>query len=473
MGTFTDTRAETGGKMGQKASERQIVLDILVEMESIENRKFSTIKRVLDHYDYLDARSKSFIKYLAGGTVERKITLDYCIGKFSKTPIKKMAVKILCILRMGIYQILFMNSVPDSAAVNESVKLAEKNGFFGLKAFVNGVLRNIARNKDSIEWPKPGTTTESRAKYLSVMYSEPQWLAARWIEQYGAETTRDIFKFFLETRPITIRFSRRYDTQMLKNLLSEMKKANNGKIVMKVNDLLPYAMDLLHTDNIRYLPGFDDGAFFVQDVSSMLVCELAGIKPGNTVIDVCAAPGGKSLHASDKLKGTGKVISRDISENKCMIIRENVMRMKAQNITVETFDAEKHDPELVSKADVLLCDLPCSGLGIIGRKPDIKMNTDEDAISNLQEEQRKILSSVWNYVKPGGFMIYSTCTVTKEENEDNVKWILDNLPFEAVDLSEKMPEKMKDIPTIADGYIQILPGKYGTDGFFIAKFRRI
>ncbi len=459
--------------MAKKSEERQIVLDILLEMEAIENRKFSTIKRVLDRYDYLDAQKKSFIKYLAGGTIERKITLDFVIGQYSKTPIPKMASKILCILRMGTYQILFMNSVPDSAAVNESVKLAAANGFFGLKGFVNGVLRNIARNKESIDWPEPGITFESMARYLSVMYSEPEWLCLKWIRTYGMEETRNMFKFFLKTRPVTIRFSRRYDTEMLRKLISEMKKANDGKIEMKVNSLIPYAMDLTHTDNIRYLPGFDDGAFFVQDVSSMLVCEVAGIKPDNVVVDVCAAPGGKSLHAADKLKGTGKVISRDISENKCMIIRENVQRMKATNITVETFDAERHDEKMVCKADVLLCDLPCSGLGIIGRKPDIKLNTTEDAILNLQEKQRKILKSVWNYVKTGGIMVYSTCTVSKEENEDNVRWILDNLPFEPVSLLDKLPVAMQDIETVNDGYIQILPGKYGTDGFFIAKFRRI
>jgi 16S rRNA (cytosine967-C5)-methyltransferase len=220
------------------------------------------------------------------------------------------------------------------------------------------------------------------------------------------------------------------------------------------------------------LPGYDEGAFLVQDISSMLVCEVAGIKTDNTVVDVCSAPGGKSLHAADKLKGTGQVIARDLSANKCMIIRENVNRMRAANVTVEQYDAEKHDESMESKADVLICDLPCSGLGVIGRKPDIKMNTDEESIQNLQEKQRSILNAVWNYVKPGGIMMYSTCTVTKEENEENVKWILENLPFEPVDLTEKLPEKMKSIETAKDGYIQILPGEFETDGFFIAKLRR-
>ncbi|MBE5844624.1 MAG: 16S rRNA (cytosine(967)-C(5))-methyltransferase RsmB [Butyrivibrio sp.] len=458
--------------MADNVNLRKIALDILIEMEDIEKRQLSTIKRVLDHYDYLDAQSKSFIKYLAEGTVERKITLDYVINEFSKTPTTKMAVPILCILRMGAYQILFMNSVPDSAAVNEAVKLTGKMHFFGLKGFVNAVLRNIARKKEKISWPSVGESNESRAEYLSVRYSEPKWLAEMWLNDYGFEKTREMFRFFLKPRPVTIRFARRLDAEALKELIGRMKKANNGKIEMKVNDLLPYAMELSHTDNIRYVPGFDEGAFFVQDVSSMLVCDLADFKRDGFVIDVCAAPGGKSLHASDKLKGTGRVIARDISENKCMVIRENVQRMRVENIVVEAYDAEKHDTNMENKADVLLCDLPCSGLGVIGRKPDIKMNTGEDAILNLQQKQRSILEAVWSYVKPGGIMMFSTCTVAKEENEDNVEWILKNYPFEPVDFTDKLPEKMRNIETAKNGYIQILPGEYGTDGFFIAKLRR-
>ncbi len=458
--------------MADKVNERKIVLDILIEMEKIENRELSTIKRVLDRYDYLDVKSKAFIKYLADGTVERKLTLDYVLNQFSKTPTEKMATPILCILRMGVYQILFMNSVPDSAAVNEAVKLTGKYHFAGLKGFVNAVLRNIARKKDKIEWSEPGEDVDSKARYLSIKYSEPEWLARIWISRFGMDKTESMFRFFLETRPVTIRFARRLETDELKQLVARMKKSNEGRIVLKINDILPYAMDIYHTDNIRYLPGYEEGAFFVQDVSSMLVAETAGIKPGNTVIDVCAAPGGKSLHASDKLKGTGLVISRDLSENKCILIRENVNRMKANNIRVEQYDAEKHDEEMENKADVVICDLPCSGLGVIGRKPDIKMNTEEDAIKNLQTKQRKILEAVWNYVKPGGILMYSTCTVTLEENEDNVRWLCENYPFETVDMTEKLPEKMKSIDTADKGYIQIIPGEFGTDGFFIAKLRR-
>ncbi|WP_029322443.1 16S rRNA (cytosine(967)-C(5))-methyltransferase RsmB [Butyrivibrio sp. AE3004] len=458
--------------MAREVNERRIALDILTEMGKSDSYQKSAVKLALNKYDFLEAKQKAFIKYLAEGTIERQITLDYVIGQFSKTPIKKMAKPILYILRMGTFQILYMDSVPDSAAVNEAVKLTAKIHFVGLKGFVNGVLRNISRNKDEIAWPDPGKSKESKIQFLSVRFAEPLWLSKMFLENYGFKKTEEIFRFFLKPRPVTVRFSCRFSNEQLREILLKMKRANNGTIVMKPSPLLHYAMNLYHTDNITYLPGFDEGAFMVQDVSSMLVTEVAGLKKGDTVIDVCAAPGGKSLHAADVLKDTGKVISRDISENKCIIIRENVMRMGLNNVVVEDYDAEKHDPSLENKADVLYCDLPCSGLGIIGRKPDIKMNTDLNSIMNLQTMQRKILSSVWNYVKPGGTLIYSTCTMTKQENQENYKWILENLPFEAVSIEDRLPNQMKTIDTVGAGYIQLIPGEFDTDGFFIAKFRR-
>ncbi|WP_408070596.1 16S rRNA (cytosine(967)-C(5))-methyltransferase RsmB [Butyrivibrio sp. JL13D10] len=458
--------------MAGKINERRIAYDILSEMGKSESYKKSVIKLALDKYDYLEAKQKSFIKYLAGGVIERQITLDYIIGCFSKTPIKKMAKPILYILRMGVYQIMYMDAVPDSAAVNESVKLTQQLHFMGLKGFVNGVLRNVSRKKDKIQWPDPGESVESRISYLSVKYSQPEWIASMFLSEFGFKKTTEIFSFFLKTRPITVRFSSRFSSEELRSILAKMKKANNGNIEMRPSTLLHYAMDLSHTDNIRYLPGFEEGAFMVQDISSMLVTEIADLKKGETVIDVCAAPGGKSLHAADVLGGTGKVISRDISENKCILIRDNVKRMGYTNVTVEEHDASKHDETLENMADVLYCDLPCSGLGVIGRKPDIKMNTDLRSVMNLQQTQRKILNNVWNYVKPGGILIYSTCTLTTMENEDNYKWILENLPFTAVDISDRLPGKMKETETAKKGYIRIIPGEFGTDGFFIAKFKR-
>ncbi|MCR5341977.1 16S rRNA (cytosine(967)-C(5))-methyltransferase RsmB [Butyrivibrio sp. XPD2002] len=458
--------------MAGEINERRVALDILTEMGKSESHQKAVIKLALNKYDYLEAKQKSFIKCLAEGTIERQITLDYVISQFSKTPIKKMAKPILYILRMGVYQILYMDSVPDSAAVNEAVKLAQKLHFIGLKGFVNAVLRNVSRKKDEIVWPDPGESTESRVSYLSVKYSEPEWLAAMFMEEFGFKQTAEIFKFFLEPRPVTVRFSSRFSAEQLRSILAKMKSANNGNIVMKPSPLLHYAMDLYHTDNIKYIPGFEEGAFMVQDISSMLVTEVAELHKGDTVIDVCAAPGGKSLHAADVLSNTGKVISRDISENKCILIRDNITRMGYTNVTVQEYDAERHDASLENRADVLYCDLPCSGLGVIGRKPDIKMNTDMNAIMNLQQKQRNILNSVWNYVKPGGTLIYSTCTLSIQENEDNFRWILDNLPFEAVSIVDRLPGKMKEMPTAGAGYIRIIPGEFGTDGFFIAKFKR-
>ncbi|MCR5657319.1 MAG: 16S rRNA (cytosine(967)-C(5))-methyltransferase RsmB [Butyrivibrio sp.] len=458
--------------MEKQVNERDIAFGILIEMEKDERKKQLGVKGALERLDYLDARSKAFIKYLSDGVIERMLTLDYIIDQYSKTPVEKMDSPIKCIIRMGTFQIMYMDNVPDSAAVNESVKLAIMHGFKGLKGFVNGVLRNIARNKEDIKWPNPGNTTETRAYYLSIKYSQPQWLAEMWIEQCGVEKTLHAFKFFLETRPVTIRFSKRLGGEEVRDLIAKMKTANEGRIKLIPSGILPYALNMYHTDNLRYIPGFDEGAWMVQDISSMLVGEIADIKKNQTILDVCAAPGGKSIHAADMMRGTGKVISRDISENKCMIIKENARRMKVDNMEVRQGDASRHEERLENIADVLYCDLPCSGLGVIGRKPDIKLNMDPLSILSLQKKQREILENVWNYVKPGGTLIYSTCTMSKAENEDNVKWILEKLPFEAVDITERLPEKMKECPTAEKGYIQLAPGEYDTDGFFIAKFRR-
>ena len=459
--------------MAMQINERDIAFGILMDMEKKGVREFAGVKHALDRMDYLDTKSKAFIKYLAEGTIERTITLDYIINLYAKTGTAKMNPNIRCIIRMGTFQIMYMDSVPDSAAVNESVKLAINHGLKNLKGFVNGVLRNIARNKDNIDWPDPGVTRSTKSAYLAIRYSQPQWLADKWSSDYGLDKTLTAFKFFLEPRPVTIRFSKRYKAEDIKSLVAKMKTANDGRIVLKASPVLPYALNMYHTDNIMYIPGFSEGAWIVQDVSSMLVGEVANVKPGNTVIDVCAAPGGKSLHAADNMNGTGKVIACDISENKCMLIQENVRRMQLDNVEVRQNDASKHREEFENAADVLLCDLPCTGLGVIGRKPDIKMNTEPAAIRALQEKQREILSCVWDYVKVGGTLVYSTCTMTKEENDDNVAWFLENYPFEAVDITDRLPEMMREKETVKNGYIQLAPGEYGTDGFFIAKFRRI
>ena len=237
------------------------------------------------------------------------------------------------------------------------------------------------------------------------------------------------------------------------------------------NSLIPEAFTLKNFDYLGALKEFREGLCTVQDVSSMLVAKAAGVKPTDQVIDVCAAPGGKSIQISELLNDSGHIISRDLKEAKVEMIRENIRRMAAEHITAECQDALIFRPEDKEGADVVIADLPCSGLGVIGRKADIKYRMSREDMKALAGLQRDILSVVSGYVKPGGYLIYSTCTVNPEENEENVRWFQENFSFEPESLAELLPGGI-DTDTMDRGYIQLMPGEYGTDGFFIARFRR-
>lgn len=446
---------------------REIILGILMEYDRDGARKPSLLKDTLEKYDYLETRDKSLIKRVVDGCLERNIQIDYILNSFSKTPVDKMQPMIRSILRMGVYQIMFMDSIPDSAACNEAVKLAAKHKLTGLKGFVNGVLRNISRNKDNIQYPDP--KLNGGIDYLVALYSMPQWLCKMWINAYGFEKTESMCKFFLTPRPTVVRVTE--DLPGSASVDQVVSDLENAGVVVKRNPLLPYALELEKTDNIRFLPGFAEGRFTVQDVSSMLVTEIAAPAKGQVLIDACAAPGGKTLHAAEKVGDKGKVISRDLSQRKCDLIRENVERLQLGNVEIQVHDAKIHDLAMNECADILYLDVPCSGLGILGRKNDIKHNIKPKGLDELTRLQWDIVKASWDYVKKGGILIYSTCTVNRAENEDMVKKICEELPFERCEIGELLPVALRGC---ADkGCLQLMPGEFGTDGFFIAKLRRV
>ena len=309
-----------------------------------------------------------------------------------------------------------------------------------------------------------------------------------WLTEYGFDRTEGMLKFFLEPRPTIIRctvdhgdgVSGPSDMEIAAKNANKLKKElEDAGVVVKENPILPYALELEKTDNIKYLPGYAEGRFAVQDVSSMLVTEIADILKGRTVIDVCAAPGGKSMHAAQKVGADGKVFSRDVSVSKKELIAENAARLGLDNITIEVVDAKIHDDNMKRNADYLYLDVPCSGLGIIGRKSDIKHNIKKDKLTELTKLQWDIVKSCWDYVKVGGTLMYSTCTVNKAENEQMITRICNELPFEPVDITDVLPkyilenDKYNIKDTAKKGYIQLLPGEFGTDGFFIAKLKRV
>lgn len=443
---------------------REEALAILVE--TLEKGAYidKQLNSALEKFGYLKKQERAFLSRLCIGTVEQAIYLDYVLDLFSTVKVKKMKLPVRNILRLGVYQLLFMDGVPDSAACNESVKLAVKKGFKSLKGFVNGVLRNIARNKEKIQLPSKDKETE---KYLSIKYSMPQWIVRNWIQCYGLTTAEKIISSLLADKPVTIRCN------TIAASTEEIRKSLEQEgIAVEKGCYFQYAFFLSNYDSLSRIKAFQNGWFQVQDESSMMAAEAAGVKEGDYVIDTCAAPGGKSLHIAEKLKGSGLVSARDISEEKIDLIRQNKARLHISNIEEKVVDALEYKKEDGEKADIVIADLPCSGLGVIAKKPDIKYHVSEEQMTALEELQRRILGTVCRYVKPGGTLIFSTCTINRRENEENAAWFLKEHPeFTADSLVPYLPVSLKD-ESMKNGMLQLLPGIHNTDGFFLARLKR-
>lgn len=443
---------------------REIVLDILLELAGQTEYSNVLIGAALDKYDYLDNREKAFIKRVSEGTIERRLFLDYVLDQYSKTPVMKMKPLIRELLRMSVYQLFFMEHIPAAAVCNEAVKLAKKRRFQNLQGYVNGVLRNIARGREHIALPDRQTNP---ADFLSVRYSMPLWLVTHFIENYGEETCEKILSAYLERGAVSVRLDERLSKKEREELIAAWEKEG---VKVRKHPYLPYALGLEGVSGVRMLAGYREGKFAVQDVSSMLVVEAAGIRPGDTVIDVCAAPGGKALHAAAKLNGTGKVIACDVSGYKTDKIEENRARLGMENVSVRVQDARERDDSLVGKADVLLADVPCSGLGVIGHKQDIKYRVTKASLEEIQVLQKEIITNVIDYIRPGGILVYSTCTINPGENEEMAAWIRETFALEPVSMKELLPDVLAGEEK--QGMLQLLPGVHETDGFFLAKFRK-
>lgn len=448
--------------MTKSVNPRELIVDMLIEITKNGEYSHVVIGQTLEKYQYLSKADRSFLKKVTNGTIEQMIYIDYILNHYSKVKVNKMKPMIRSILRSSVYQLYFMDRIPSSAVCNEAVKLTAKRGFHNLKGFVNGVLRTIVREECKEILPPKEHVTE----YLSVKYSMPEWLVKQWTMAYGKEQTEHMFEHFLRKKNTTIRCNNSKITSIkLKEKLTE----DGVKNIMDTP--LSYAFEISGYDYLTGLSSFREGLFAVQDMSSMLVAEAAGVQENNVCIDVCASPGGKTLHVADKLGGTGKVLCGDVSERKAEKIMENVERMGFENVAVHVWDATEFEEELKETADIVLADVPCSGLGVIGRKPDIKFKMNPEGMEELIPLQRKILANVKSYVKPGGVLMFSTCTVNERENQENVNWFIkENTEFTLEDFSEQMPEAIK--PLVKNGQLQLLPGECNTDGFFIAKLRR-
>lgn len=448
--------------MAEKINEREIVLDLLLDMEKNGSYTHLLLRTILKKYQFIDKKSRAFITKLLEGTTEYRIQLDYILDQFSKTKMKKCRPLVRNLLRMSVYQICYLDHIPDSAVCNEAVSLAKKRGFKSLSGFINGVLRNISRNKDKISFPDE---KKDPILFLSVKYSMPEWIIKMWLSEYPYDIVEKMLASTLEERGTVVRVN------LQKTTKEELKEQLSKEMNVRDGIYLPFSLVLTQYDYLQKNSAFLDGKFQVQDESSMLVSVIADPKKNNFVVDVCAAPGGKTLHIAELLKEEGQVLSRDLTEDKIELIEDNIERMGYKNIKTEVFDALELDESLIGKADIVIADLPCSGLGVMAKKNDLKYRVTRDDIRELSALQRKILEVVSQYVKQGGILIYSTCTVTREENIENYRWIKENLAFCPRDFLEKLPEQIKT-ETAREGYLQLLPGVHACDGFFISSFKK-
>ena len=433
--------------MTDSVNLRELVLEVLLAITRDGEYSHIALKGMLDKYQYMSKQERSFVTRVCEGTLEQMIWIDYVINQFSGIKVHKMKPVIRTVLRSSVYELKYMDSIPAGATCNEAVKLVQRRGFHNLKGFVNGVLRNISRNLEHI--PLPDREAEY-IRYLSVKYSVPEWMIEQWLEQYSNSQVEEMLLAFQSQAPTSIRVN---TARVSKEKLIDMLQREG--VTVEENHEVPCGLYISGYDYLNALETFKEGFFYVQDVSSMLVSYLANPKEGDYVLDVCAAPGGKSIHMAELLRGTGMVEARDLTPYKVGLIQENINRCQLSNVKAVCADAKQLRSEDIERADIVIADLPCSGLGVIGKKKDIKYKMTREKQNELVALQREILDTVSQYVKPYGTLMYSTCTVNKEENEANVRWFIQKHPEFAVEMQQ-----------------QLLPKMGRQDGFFIARLKK-
>ncbi len=434
---------------------RLTAVKMLLKMEESDSFSNILLDSVLSEGKLSD-KDKAFAAALFYGVTERKMTLDYVIAQNSKIPFQKLDKAAVAILRVGLYQLLYMESVPESAAVNESVKLCKRLKLFSAQGFVNGMLRSFVRNGKKISY-----LGLDRADRLSIEYSCPKWLVEKWISEYSVEQAVAALKASVGRPPVYARVNTLKTTA--DKLIAELAK---DKIPAEKYAGLDDCVVLSKTGDIEKTKAFKAGLFHVQDISSQLCCLTLRPVVNETVIDVCAAPGGKSFTMAQLMGNNGRLLSLDLHDMRVGLIEDGATRLGIRIIEAKQNDGTRYNVEL-PKADRVLCDVPCSGLGVIRRKPEIKYK-NPDEFAELPLVQRKILETACKYVKVGGTLVYSTCTLSRAENDEvaeafaeshpDFSPIVQTVPYSGAENSYKRT---------------YFPDENGGDGFFTASFRRI
>ena len=437
---------------------REIAFKVLCDIEENSNYSNIAINKHFKKYEMTN-QDRGLATEIIYGVVENKYYLDYIIDKLSKIKTQKLSTCVKILLRMGIYQIAFLDSISEYAAVNETVNLVKKydNRSAG---FVNAILRNVLRNKEEVL----KVEMDSKIMYLSTKYSYSPWMIKNWILKFGEEFTEDLLEANNEKPNLYLRVNTLKTTkeELIEKLKSQDIKAH---IVSGIDE----AIRVENLKDIENNELFKNGLFTVQDISSMLIGKVINPKENSLILDVCSAPGGKTTHLATLMNNTGKVVARDVFEHKLNLIQNTVDRLGLTNVEVENFDASQIDENSIDKFDYVLADVPCSGLGIIRRKPEIKYKTKAE-LKDLPTIQKNILETASKYVKVDGVLVYSTCTIQDNENIEVInEFLKENDNFELVPIDNINV----DLDNEDKGYLKIYPNIHGMDGFFISKLRRV
>ncbi len=444
---------------------RAISLRILNRIEETELHLDQLLTDSFRRYKTLNYLDQAFITELTYGVLRWRERLDWIIRNLSKISLKKIDQPILNILRLGLYQIIFLSKTPPFSAVDESVKLAKEIKGKRGGGFVNAILRSFLRKKEELSYPD---LKEDPSLHISVLYSHPLWLVKRWIKEMGVEKTIEICNMNNQITPATIRVN---TLKLSREQLMERLGEEGIKVIPTY--FSDEGIRIEGRKAISQLPFLKDGLFIIQDEASQLVTTILDPRPGERILDACASPGSKTTHIAQRMKNEGEIYSLDLTEKKLNLIEESCFRLGISIVKTIKGDASK--PLTIPnnfRFDRVLVDVPCSGFGTIRKNPDLKWRRNEMDIKRLSLLQYSILNNCSRYIKEGGILVYSTCTIFHEENEDIVeKFLRENLEFQLDSIEEILPEKFH--PFIKNGFFKTFPPTEEMDGFFVARMVKI